>query len=88
MNRRGRFIHGEFSCNAWPNVQFFDKRMEQVLLPNEGVITKNGQTFAHSHTPVVVAAADFTVHARMRARHETLNGRYGFFKNFETNTLS
>lgn len=78
----GRIVwkNGPFKCGSYPDVRIFRLNMKSALLPGERVIADRGYGDERCSTPDTLTAEGRQLASEIRARHETVNGRFKKFR--------
>lgn len=65
-------------CGKWPELNIFKSSLSFISPPGEKLVSDSGYQFLQCVTPDRVYEGEKTVHARLRARHNTCNARLKF----------
>lgn len=77
------WFNGPFEAGLYPDVKIFKEGLLHHLYQGENVVTDRGYNHARCIAPYNLFGDDRATASKLRARHETLNGRIKNFKVME-----
>eukprot|EP00171_Calliarthron_tuberculosum_P023512 IDg23512t1 len=74
------WVNGPWPCGSNPDIRIFRHDMKQALMEGERVVADSGYSDDKCVTLNVIQDEEKQIAALLRARHETVNGRFKAFE--------